>query len=55
MTKEDAVKVASILKRADDGCSHCVGKLIKLAIKTFPDIDWKEIVKDAPEILEELE
>jgi len=53
MTEEEARKVASIIVRADQGCSNCVGELISLSKKIFPEFDWKQLCMDVDEDFKE--
>lgn len=42
MTKDEAVKLCSIIQYADGGCSHCVSSLMEAISNSFPGIDWRE-------------
>lgn len=40
MTLEEAKKVAGIIAEADGGCAVCVGRLVGLARRAFPEFRW---------------
>lgn len=40
MTTEEAATVRRIAQTADEGCSVCVGNLLDLLDKSFPEHDW---------------
>lgn len=50
MTRDEAVKVAGIIKTADGGCSHCYNKLAEALQIHFPEFDWKDLVKTSTEL-----
>jgi len=50
MTKEEAIKVAGIIKTADQGCSTCYTKLADTMQKQFPEFNWRELVETVSEI-----
>jgi hypothetical protein len=40
MTLDEAQKIAAIIGTADSGCPVCIGKLVDLCNKSFPDFEW---------------
>lgn len=47
MTSDEAKIIASIIERADTGCSACQGDLADRLKLAFPDFDWWPLVKEA--------
>lgn len=54
MTLEEAKKVAKIIGTADRGCPVCVGRLVEMSRKLFPEFRWtlKADYADDPVIIE---
>ena len=46
MTREEALRVASICMNADGGCSHCAADLQQQLVRAFPELAWVEILTD---------
>jgi len=40
MTLDEAIKLGKIIGTADGGCSNCVGLLVELANKEFPEFNF---------------
>lgn len=52
MEAYDALKVAELISKADNGCPYCVAILIQNAERIFPGHNWKALVRMVnPEVL----
>ena len=46
MTYDEADKLVEIVGRVDGGCSVCVRNATERLMRDFPEIEWKQLIKD---------